>query len=100
MDVKTANSDEAFALTPISDPPHDEVRQYAQSVFGEERQAMSAIQVMTAVNERRRQAHMQKVPLTKNLIGLLFVSHAELSVDERMSLTSIIDLVGLDAGTL
>ena len=46
---------------------------------------------------------MEKVPLTKNLIGLLFVSHAELSFDQRMLLTSImahrgIDLVGLDAG--
>ena len=61
--------------------------------------------VLTAVNERRRQAHVEKVPLTKNLIGLLFVSHAELSFDQRMSLTSImahrgIDLVGLDAGAL
>ena len=60
---------------------------------------------MTAVNERRPQAHMQKVPLTKNLIGLLFVSHAQLSFANRMSLTSIlahrgIDLVGLDAGAL
>ena len=66
-------------------------------------QAMSATQIMTGVNERRLQAHMQKVPLPKNLIGLLFVSH-ELSFDCRMSLTSImahrgIDLVGLDAGT-
>ena len=66
---------------------------------------MSAAQIMTAVNERRRQAHLQKVPLMKNFIGLLFVSHAELSFDQRMSLTSVlahrgIDLVGLDAGTL
>ena len=48
---------------------------------------------------------MEKVPLTNNLIGLLFVSCAELSFDQRMSLTSImahrgIDLAGLDAGTL
>ncbi|CAE7453065.1 unnamed protein product, partial [Symbiodinium pilosum] len=92
-------------LTPISDPAHDEVRQYTQSLFTEGRQAMTAAQILTAVNERRRQAHFEKVPLTKNLIGLLFVSHAELSFDQRMSLTSImahrgIDLVGLDAGTL
>ena len=66
-------------------------------------QAMSATQIMTGVNERRLQAPLQKVPLPKNLIGLLFVSH-ELSFDCRMSHTSImahrgIDLVGLDAGT-
>ena len=92
-------------LTPISDPAHDEVRQYTQSLSTEVRQAMTAAQILTAVNERRRQAHMEKVPLTKNLIGLLFVSHAALSFDQRMSLTSImahrgIDLVGLDAGAL
>ena len=92
-------------LTPINDPANDEVRQYTQSLSSEVRQAMTAAQILTAVNERRRQAHMEKVPLTKNLIGLLFVSHAELSFDQRMSLTSImahrgIDLVGLDAGTL
>ena len=92
-------------LTPINDPAHDEARQYTQSVSTEVRQAMMAAQILTAVNERRRQAHMEKAPLTKNLIGLPFVSHAELSLDQRMSLTSImahrgIDLVGLDAGTL
>ena len=92
-------------LTPINDPANDEVRQYTQSLSSEVRQAMTAAQILTAVNERRRQAHMEKVPLTKNLIGLLFVSRAELSFDHRMSLTSImahrgIDLVGLDAGTL
>ena len=92
-------------LTPMSDPAHDEVRQYTQSLSTEMRQAMTAAQILTAVNERRRQAHMEKVPLRKNLIGLLVVSHAELSFDQRMSLTSImahrgIDLVGLDAGTL
>ena len=91
-------------LTPISDPAHDEVRQYTQSLSTEVRQAMTAAQILTAVNERRRQGHREKVPLTKNLIGLLSVSHAELSFDQRMSLTSIlahrgIDLVGLDAGT-
>ena len=48
---------------------------------------------------------MQKVPLTKNLIGILLVSPAELSFDQKMSLTSItahrgIHLVGLDAGSL
>ena len=93
------------SLAPISDPANDEVRQYTQSLFSDVRQAMTATQILTAVNERRRQAHMGKVPLTKNLIGLLFVSHAELSFDQWMSLTSImahrgIDLVGLDAGTL
>ena len=92
-------------LTPISDPAHDEVRQYTQSLATEVRQAMTAAQILTAVNERRRQAHMEKVPLRKNLIGLLLVSHAKLSFDQRMSLASImahrgIDLVGLDAGTL
>ena len=66
---------------------------------------MTAAQILTAVNERRRQAHLEKVPLTKNLIGFLFVSHAELGFDQRMSLTSImacpgIDLVGLGASAL
>ena len=56
-------------LTPISDPAHDEVRQYTQSLSAEARQAMTAAQILTAVNERRRQAHMEKVPLTKNLMG-------------------------------
>ena len=92
-------------LTPISDPAHDEVRQYTQSFSTEVRQAMTAAQILTAVKERRRQAHMEKVPLTTNLIGFLFVSHAELSFDQRMSLTSImahpgIDLVGLGASAL
>ena len=92
-------------LTPINDPANNEVRQYTQSLSSDVRQAMTATQILTAVNERRRQAHMEKVPLTKNLIGPLFVSHVELSFDQRMSLTSImahrgIDLVGLDAGTL
>ena len=66
-------------LIPLLDLTHAEVRQYTQSVSADERQAMSATQILTAVNERR-QAHMQKVPLTKNLIGLLFVPHAELTV--------------------
>ena len=69
---------------------------------------MTAAQILTAVNERRRQAHMEKAPLRKNLIGPLLchmMSHAELSFDQRMSLTSTmahcgIDLVGLDAGAL
>ena len=91
-------------LTPTGDPAHDEVRLYTQSLSGEERQALSATQILTAVNEKERQAHMQKVPLTKNLIGILFVSPAELSFDQKMSLTSItahrgIHLVGLDAGS-
>ena len=90
-------------LTSISDSTRDEVRQYTQSLSGEELQAMSATQIMTAVNERRPQPRMQKVPLTKNLIELLFVPHAQLSFANRMSLTSVmahrgIDLVGLDAG--
>ena len=41
---------------------------------------------------------MASVPLTKNLIGLLFVSHAELSFD--LMAHRGIDLVGLDADTL
>ena len=46
-------------LTPINDPAHDEVRQYTQSLSTEVRQAMTAAQILTAVNERRRQAHME-----------------------------------------
>ena len=38
-------------LTPISDPAHNEVRQYTQFLSGDERQAMSATQILTAVNE-------------------------------------------------
>ena len=79
MQLKRLEEAWADTLTPISALAPDEVRQYTQSLSGEERQAMSATQFLTAVNERRRQAHMQKVPLTKNLIGLRFVSHAELS---------------------
>ena len=92
-------------LTPISDPAHDEKKLYTQFLSEEERQAMSATQILTAVNGGRRQAHTQQALLTKSLTGLLSVSHAELSFDQRMSLTSMmahrgIDLVGLDAGTL
>ena len=69
---------------------------------------MTAAQILTAVNERRRQVHLEKAPLRKNLIGPLLchmMSHAELSFDQRMSLTSAMahrgtDLVGLDAGAL
>ena len=47
-------------LTPSSDPARDEVRLYTNSLSEEERQAMSAAQILTAVNESRRQAHKQK----------------------------------------
>ena len=49
-------------LTPINDPARDEVRQYTQSLSTEVRQAMTAAQILTAVNERRRQVQMEKVP--------------------------------------
>ena len=64
-------------FTPLSDSAHDLARLYTQSFLADERQATSATQILTAVNERRRAAHMQKVPLTKSLIGPLSVSHAE-----------------------
>ena len=46
---------------------------------------------------------MSRLPLTKNLTGLLSVSHEELTFDQRISLSSTtahrgIDLIGLDAG--
>ena len=66
-------------LPPIADPAHDEARVYTQTSCVEERQDMTPTQFLTAASERRRQAHMAKVPLTKYLKGLRFVSHAELS---------------------
>ena len=82
--LKSLEEELGDTLMPINDPAHDEVRQYTQSLSTDVRQAMTAAQILTVVNERRRQAYMEKVPPTKNLIGLLFVSHAELSFDQTI----------------
>ena len=67
--------------------------------------AMLPTCILTAVNERRRQANRSTLPLTKDFTGLRFVSHAKLVFDQGMSFPNImaqrgIGLTGLDAGTL
>ena len=49
---KLKRLDEAWGdtLTPTNDPAHDEMRLCTQSLTGEERQASSATQILTAVN--------------------------------------------------
>ena len=94
-------------MAPISDQTHEDMRLYTQTLSVEERRDMSATQSLTGVNESMRDEdkRMSKAPMAKILTGLLFVSHAELTFDQRISLTSImahrgIDLTGLDASTL
>ena len=73
VQIQLKRREEAWGntLAPISDdPPHDKIRIHTQGLSADEWRDITPTQALTAVNERRRQAH--RLPLTKNLTGLRF----------------------------
>ena len=74
---------------PILDPNNAEVRAYIQGLPQEEQQAITPEEAMERANERLRDQHSRTIPITANLVGLVFVSLSDLTQDQRQVLTSL-----------
>ena len=55
----------------------------------EEQQAITPEEAMNRANERLREQHSRTIPITANLVALVFVSLSDLTQDQRQVLTSL-----------
>ena len=74
---------------PITDVNNAEVRAYVMSLPQEEQQAITPEEAMNRANERLREQHSRTIPITANLVALVFVSLSDLTQDQRQVLTSL-----------
>ena len=68
---------------PIVDPANAEVRAFITTLPAEEQQAITPDEAMERANERLRDQHARTIPITANLVGLIFVSLCDLTQDQR-----------------
>ena len=73
---------------PITDVNCPEIRAYFTFVSQED-QAINAEDSIAQANERLKRQHSMTIPITANLIALMFVSLARLTQDQRQVLTSL-----------
>ncbi|CAE7374757.1 Cpr [Symbiodinium natans] len=65
------------------------VRAYVLRLPQEEQQAITPEEALRRVNEQGRETHGRALPITANLIALLFVTLSDLTQDQRQVLTSL-----------
>ena len=79
--------DDTYA--PITDVNNPEVRAFVTSLPAEEQATITAEDAVLRTNERLKRQHSLTIPITANLVALMFVSLADLTQDQRQVLTSL-----------
>ena len=74
---------------PITEFNHPEVRAYVQSLSQEDQATITAEEAVAQANERLKRQHALTIPITVNLVALMFVCLADLTQDQRQVLTSL-----------
>ena len=74
---------------PITDPMNAEVRAFIAGLPAEEQATITKDDAMERANERLRDQHARTIPITANLVALIFVSLSDLTQDQRQLLTSL-----------
>ena len=68
---------------PITDPMNAEVRALIAGLPAEEQGTITNDEAMERANERLRDKHARTIPITANLVALIFVSLSDLTQDQR-----------------
>ena len=74
---------------PITDVNNPEVRAYVSTLTQEEQNTITPEEALAAANARMKNQHSRTIPITENLVALMFVSLADLTQDQRHVLTSL-----------
>ena len=74
---------------PVTDPNNAEVRAYIAGLPAEEQGEIAPEVAMERANARLRDQHARTIPITANLVALIFVSLSDLTQDQRQVLTSL-----------
>ncbi|OLP89146.1 Kinesin-like protein Klp59C [Symbiodinium microadriaticum] len=74
---------------PITDPMNAEVRAFIAGLPAEEQGTITNDEAMERANDRLRDQHARTIPITANLVALIFVSLSDLTQDQRQVLTSL-----------
>ena len=74
---------------PIVDPNNAEVRAFVTGLPEEEQAELTPEQAMERANNRLKDQHARTIPITPNLVALIFVSLSDLTQDQRQVLTSL-----------
>ena len=74
---------------PITDVNNPEVRAYVSTLTQEEQNTITPEDALSAANARMKVQHSRTIPITENLVALMFVSLADLTQDQRQVLTSL-----------
>ena len=74
---------------PITDVNNPEVRAYVSTLTQEEQNTITPEDALAAANARMKGQHSRTIPITENLVALMFVSLADLTQDQREVLTSL-----------
>ena len=74
---------------PITDVNNPEVRAYVLTLTQEQQNTITSEGALAAANARMKKQHSMIIPLTENLVALMFVSWADLVQDQRQVLTSL-----------
>ena len=75
---------------PITDVNNPEVRAYVSTLTQEQQNTITPEEALAAANARMKNQHSRTIPITENLVALMFVSLADLTQDQRQVLTSLI----------
>ena len=73
----------------ITDVNKPEVRAYIITLTQEQQNTITAEESLAAANARMKKQHSMTIPITENLVALMFVSLADLTQDQRQVLTSL-----------
>ena len=89
--LSTQRMQEAWNDTylPITDTNHAEVRAYIAGLPAEEQGEIAPEEAMERANARLRDQHARTIPITANLVALIFVSLSDLTQDQQQVLTSL-----------
>ena len=74
---------------PITDPNNAEVRAFVAGLPAEEQEGLTNEEAMQRANDRLRDQHARTIPVSANLVALIFVSLSDLTQDQRQVLTSL-----------
>ena len=72
-----------------TDPNNAEVRAYIAGLPAEEQGEIAPEEAMERANARLRDQHARTIPITANLVDLIFVSLSDLTQDQRQVLASL-----------
>eukprot|EP00439_Symbiodinium_sp_Y106_P043663 s5564_g5.t1 len=74
---------------PITDVNNAEARAFIANLPAEEQGEITPEEAMERANNRLRDQHARTIPITANLVALIFVSLSDLTQDQRQVLTSL-----------